>query len=291
MQRFRWSIAVLLLPAIAYLAAACERADTGLQPTPKPRADLVGDGSSTPVDYLGVNFGPIVSTTSYNYDWETGELTEGTATGSVSSTTNALEARIVDPSPPDPNGFGTFIGTAHPTRFDGETVVYTQSSCPSWPLFTCLADGTFTFGYMVMYNLRNKPLDDLTYLATMYNIQSGDCGGGSPRFGVVMSSGQEIHVYIGEPPAFTGCVTNSWQATGNFATDLAGLRWDTSQICPGTFYNTYSGAIACADAAGLVINSIWVGVDGAWSSGGAPDGNQTVLFKEIQVNNVTRFPH
>jgi hypothetical protein len=39
-----------------------------------------------------------------------------------------------------------------------------------------------------------------------------------------------------------------WFSTGNFAADSAGLRWDTSQICPGTFYNNYSGAVTCADS-------------------------------------------
>jgi hypothetical protein len=295
MPTLRRAVAVLTFPAVAYLGVACEReAPTGIlrERGVTPAASLTPDDASTPVNYIGVNFAPIYSTTSYNYDWSTGTLTEGTATGSVFSTANTFEALVSDPSPPDPNGFGTFIGTARPTRFDGETVVYTQSVCPGWPAMSCLFDGSLTFGYIVLYNVRGKTLDQLTTLATMYNIQDGDCGGGSPRFSIIMSSGQEIFVYIGPPPNFTGCTKDSWETTGNFADDGAGLRWDTSQICAGSFYNTYSGAIACANIFGLTINSIFLGTDGGWSpTGGAPNGNQTVLFKSIQVNSVTRFPN
>lgn len=289
MQTVRRVATGLILPAIAYLGAACE------QQTPTETTLHSGVGSaalvesSTPVNYIGVNFGPITSTTSFNYDWSTGYLTDGTAAASVSSTENALEARVSDPTPPDPNGFGTFIGTARPRRFDGETVVYTQSACPSWPLFTCLFDGSFTFGYIVLYNVRGATLDELTTLATQYNIQSGDCGGGAPRFSVVMSSGAEVHVYIGPFPNYTGCTPDSWESTGNLVTNPE-PRWDSSQI-GGTFYGTYSEAVTLANARGLTINSIFLGTDGSWSTGGAPSGTQTVLFKSIQVNGVTRFPH
>lgn len=288
MRTLRRAGAVLIFPVIAWLGAACEGMDTPTESALHPATVFLADGS-TPVNYISVNFGPITSTTSFNYDWSTGELTEGTAAASVSSTANVFEALVSDPTPPDPpNGFGTFIGTARPVRFDGETVVYTQSVCPSWPLFTCLADGSFTFGYMVLYNVRRATLDQLTTLATQYNIQSGDCGGGSPRFSVVMSNGAEVHVYIGPFPNYTGCTPNSWQSTGNLVTD-PNLRWDSSQI-GGTFYGTYSEAVALANAQGLTMNSIFLGTDGSWSTGGAPSGDQTVLFKSIEVNSVTRFP-
>ena len=80
-------------------------------------------------------------------------------------------------------------------------------------------------------------------------------------------------------------------STGNLATNAAGLRWDTSLICPGTFYNTYSGAIACANSFNLTINSIFVSTDGGWFGPHQGMTTQTILFKGIQVNGVTRFPH
>jgi hypothetical protein len=151
---------------------------------------------------------------------------------------------------------------------------------------------------MVMYPLRGATLDQLSNLATQYYVDDGglgsNCfGGGSPRFDVVMSDGKEIHVYFGTYPAFADCPPkNTWLSTANFATDAAGLRWDTSQVCSGTFYNTYTGAVTCANAAGLTINSILISIDGGWSgtNAGPLGSGQTLLFQDIQVNQLTRFP-
>src|SRR2546425_10941658 len=71
---------------------------------------------STPVNYIDVNFSPITTSTSYNYNWSTGTLTLGTASASVYSTLNVLENSVSDPTPPEPNGYGTFIGTARPVK-------------------------------------------------------------------------------------------------------------------------------------------------------------------------------
>jgi hypothetical protein len=254
--------------------------------------------SSTPVNLVGVNFGPILSSTSSNYDWSTGALTPGTAASSMFSTTNLIQNTVSDPKPPDPNGSGTFIGTGRPVKSPtgGGAVLYEQSVCAEgYP--TCLADGTNTFGVMVMRHLRGSTLDQLTNLATMYYVQDGppttNCfGGGSPRFSLGMSDGSNIFVYLGTYPSFADCpAKNTWFSTGNLATDGAGLRWDTSQICSGTFYNTYSGAITCANTLGLTVDSISLVTDGGWfgTNGGNSTG-QTFLFEEIQVNQVTRFP-
>lgn len=254
---------------------------------------IVFGDSSTPVNYIGLSFTPIITTVSYNYDYLTGALTQGTATATALAINNAFLTIVSDPASGSNNGFGTFFGTARPVRFRGDTVVYTTSRCPGWPATTCLSDGSLTFGGFVIVHNFGGILDQVTTLATRYNIQAGDCGGGSPRFSLTASNATQTHeifVYIGPFPNFTGCTTGSTQSTGNFATDSAGLRWDTSQLCSGTFYNSYSGAKACADSFSYTISSIFLVTDGAWSSGGATSGTQTVLFSKIQVNGVTRFP-
>jgi hypothetical protein len=260
---------------------------------------------SLPVNYIGVNFSPITTSTSSNYNWSTGTLTVGTASASVYSTLNVFAGTASDPTPPDPNGYGTFIGTAQPVKSPtrGGAVVYEQSVCGSgYP--TCFADGTFTYGYMVMYPLRGSTLDQLTNLQTDYYVDDGNpgsnCfGGGSPRFSIVVSNGNEtgtlpeIQVYLGTYPAFADCPTkDTWLSTGNFATDTAGLRWDSSQLCPGTFYNTYSGAVTCANSLGYTINAILVATDGGWSgtNAGPAGSGQTFLFRNIQTDQLTRFP-
>ena len=251
---------------------------------------------STPVNHISFNFNPITNSTSYNYNWSTGTMTLGTATASVSSTQNLLENSVSDPTPPDPNGYGTFIGTGRPVKSPtgGGSVLYEQSVCGSgYP--TCFSDGTFTFGDMVMYPLRGDTLDQLTNLQTDYYVEHGCFGGGSPRFQIDMSGATgagNIFVYLGTSPEFADCpAPNTWLSTGNFATDGAGLRWDTSQLCPGTFYNTYSGAVACANSFGYKINAIFLITDGGWFGTNAVNSTgQTFLFSNIQANEVTRFP-
>lgn len=249
--------------------------------------------SSTPLNYVNVNFAPITSTISYNYDFSTGAMTTSTASATVFSTMNVFQNSInADPPASTPNGYGTFVGTARPSKIDGENgaVLYEQSVCGSgYP--TCFSDGTFTYGYMFLYTMRGSTLDQLTTLATQYNVQSGCFGGGSPRFSIVMSDNSEIHVYLGTYPSFADCPTSGWVSTGNLATDSAGLRWDASQICSGEFYATYSMAVACANLHGLTISTVLVGTDGGWSGTNAGNSNgQTFLFQNIQVNGVTRFP-
>lgn len=254
---------------------------------------------SVPINFINMNFSPITNSTSYNYDWSSGTMTLGTATASVSATQNVIENTVSDPAPPDPNGYGTFIGTARPVRppGGGGAVLFEQSVCADgYP--TCILDGTLTFGDMVMYPLRGATLDELTNLQTDYYVEHGCFGGGSPRFSIVVSNGTEtgtlpeIHVYLGTYPDFADCPSpDTWLSTGNFATDAAGLRWDTSQLCPGTFYNNYSGAVACANSLGYTINAILVATDGGWfpTNAGTSQG-QTFLFRNIQVNQLTRFP-
>jgi len=258
--------------------------------------------AQTPINYVGINFSPITTSVSYNYDWSTGTMTLGTATASVYSTQNVLESSFSDPTPPDPNGFGTFFGTARPVQSPtgGGAVLYEQSVCGTgYP--TCFSDGTFTFGGMVMYTLRGDTLDQLTNLQTDYFADGGasgsNCfGGGSPRFSISVSNStgtHNIHVYLGTPPAFADCPSKtSWSSSGNLATDGAGTRWDTTQIptCP-VFYNTYSAAVTCADAAGYTINEVFLVTDGGWFGTNAGNSTgQTFLFRNIGVNQVTRFP-
>lgn len=248
--------------------------------------------SSLPVNYVGVNFAPIRATTSSNYNWATGALSPGTASASVYSTANAVQSSVSDPSPPEPNGFGTFIGTARPTKSPtgGGSVLFEQSVCVEGSP-TCLSDGSLTYGYMVMYPLRGLMLSQLTNLATDYYVEHGCFSGGSPRFSIVMSNAtnknREVQVYLGTPPAFNDCPPPGWVNTGNLADDAAGLRWDSTQI-GGSFYGTYSEAVTLADTQGYTIDEIIVATDGGWSP--ASTGDQTFLFRNIQTNGLTRFP-
>jgi len=251
--------------------------------------------SSTPVNYFGANFTSVTTTLSYNYDFLTGALVPGTATATALAINNIFLTRVSDPTPPDSRNGATFFGTAEPVHFcdsNGvcDTVVYEQSV--SQP-------GIFTFGGFVTRNVKGDTLDQLTYLASQYYIQYGCDGGGSPRFQIDMSNGNNIFVYFGTYPAFADCLpSNTWQpacpatqcVTPNMASDSAGLRWDSTQI-GGPFYGTYSTAVTLANSQGLTISSVSVITDGGWSNGNAGTSNgQTFYFQSVQVNGVTRFP-
>ncbi|HXJ48684.1 MAG TPA: hypothetical protein VNF91_05905, partial [Candidatus Acidoferrum sp.] len=137
-------------------------------------ASVLAD-TSTPVNLVGVSFDPITTSTSYNYDFSTGALTPGTASSTELSVSNLILNAVADPTPPDPNGSGTFFGTGRPVPAQGGAVLYEQSVCGSGSP-TCFSDGTFTFGGMVMRNARGLTLDQVTNLQSMYNVQSGCFG-------------------------------------------------------------------------------------------------------------------
>src|SRR6266851_2751474 len=87
--------------------------------------------SSTPVNTINVNFAPITTTVSFNYDFLTGMLTPGTATATALSINGMFVTTTNDADPPS-NGFGTFFGDAHPVHFQGDQVVNTTSVCPGF---------------------------------------------------------------------------------------------------------------------------------------------------------------
>ncbi len=116
----------------------------------------------------------------------------------------------------------------------------------------------------------------LSNLSTDYKITTGDCGGGSPRFQLNTPSGN-IFVYIGPAPNYAGCTPNTWENSGN----LVGGSYtvDTSQL-GGTFYDTYSNALATYGSAS--ITGIQLVADGGWAVSG---GVQTVLADNTQINS------
>jgi hypothetical protein len=149
-------------------------------------------------------------------------------------------------------------------------------------------------------NYTNPPgpmkFDDLYYFGTDFKVVAlaGDgCGGGSPRFqlnvdlfgdGTVVKN---VFVYIGLPPNFTFCDTvppGGWQTTGNFVgTAATDLRYDTSQISGGTFYDNYSGTKTLLDTVypNHEIPSMQLVVDGGWAQ---PGGTQIIDVDKVIIN-------
>jgi hypothetical protein len=103
----------------------------------------------------------------------------------------------------------------------------------------------------------------LTDLESVYSFAAGNCHGGSLRWQVALGgTGNHVFIYYGDGPNFTDCTTNN-QSNVNMI-GLSDLRYDTSQLPGGTFYDNYAHALSAygsmsVDAASLVVDSGWGG--------------------------------
>jgi hypothetical protein len=118
----------------------------------------------------------------------------------------------------------------------------------------------------------------LMQLSTKFNVTDDDCGGGSPRFQINFGT-QNVFVYLGPSPTFTGCAKNTLLASGNLIGNNDACRWDTSQILAGTQCNTYAGALALLGP--RTVTGIQLVVDSSWFFA---DKEQTVLACDVRIN-------
>jgi hypothetical protein len=118
-------------------------------------------------------------------------------------------------------------------------------------------------------------IDNLDELSTDYDFTAGDCGLGSPRFGIQLAGFTgTIFAYIGPPPSYTGCIPNMWTPSGNLLSPASLV--DTSQLPGGSFYDTW--AAAQARYSGAAVTDIFIVSDNG------PTGSQTVEIDNTDVN-------
>jgi hypothetical protein len=121
-------------------------------------------------------------------------------------------------------------------------------------------------------------LNDLTNLATDFQFTAASCGGGSPRFQINID-GENIFVYLGPPPNYTGCPANVWTSSGNLITMASVV--DTSQLPGGTFYDPW--AVARVKYGTHLVTGIQLVTDSSWFFG----ATQTVLVDNVMINATT----
>jgi hypothetical protein len=83
-------------------------------------------------------------------------------------------------------------------------------------------------------------LSDINSLDADYQMTTGDCTNGAPRYSISLSSGKAIFVYFGDAPAYN---------CGSARRSQSNLLYpfvDTSQLPLGTFYDTYAHALLLA---------------------------------------------
>ena len=137
------------------------------------------------------------------------------------------------------------------------------------------------FGYVQLALPAGLTLAQITELSAEYNVTDDDCGGGSPRFEINYGVNDNMWVYFGPSPNFTGCTANTWLSTGNVVGNADAGRNDTSQL-GGSYGTSWAAAVALVGT--QPINYIRVVVDGGWK---LADGEQTVMLRNVKLNGTT----
>lgn len=117
------------------------------------------------------------------------------------------------------------------------------------------------------------PLSSITSLDAAYQMTTGDCNVGSPRFSISLSSGAHIFAYFGDAPDYH--CGSSPQSQSNLLNPYV----DTGQLPGGTFYDTWSHALTLAGS--QTISDLAIVVDGGWSS------TQVAEIFSASVNSTT----
>ena len=118
-------------------------------------------------------------------------------------------------------------------------------------------------------------------LASSYAFTLGDCHGGSLRWSVRVSPTQSVFIYYGAYPNFASCSGTDSQTGANLI-GLSDLRYDTSQLPGGTFYDSYANAQALVGATQIVRASLVL--DSGWG------GDQRLTLGSATVNGDTFVP-
>jgi hypothetical protein len=139
-----------------------------------------------------------------------------------------------------------------------------------------------TFGGVNFVIPAAMTLNQLTNLSTDYMFTAQSCGGGSPRFQINID-GKNIFVYLGPFPNYTNCAQNIWTSSGNLVTAASVV--DTSQLPSGTFYDTWTSALAKYGT--HAVTGIQLVTDSSWFFNQPVGATQTVVVDNAMINATT----
>lgn len=130
------------------------------------------------------------------------------------------------------------------------------------------------------YSPSGLTIEDLTVLKAHYSWLHGTPHGGSLRWTVNTDLGN-LHIYYGNHPNFVDeSLANGSEANLLEAPAVNDLRFDTSGIAGGTFYDSWNHAKRLL--AGQKINWVSLIVDGGWG------GDQKLNIVDATVNGSTK---
>ena len=173
-----------------------------------------------------------------------------------------------------PTGYTTAVqqpinadGTSN-FKSTGKSVIpikFTLTTAPGPVVFKSTGSDAETendYSYLSFTPSASLLFSQITALHAVYTFTQGNCHGGSLRWSVRLSPTQSVFIYYGDYPSFADCTTSS--QTGVNLIISPDLRFDTSQFPGGTFYDTYTHAVALLGStpvirASLVLDSGWGG--------------------------------
>ena len=143
------------------------------------------------------------------------------------------------------------------------------------------AANTNDFGGITVAVPAGTTFSSLSTLSAKFQLTTGDCGGGSPRFQVNIG-GQSVNVLLGTAPSYNGCTAGTTIDSGNLVGTSDSCRVDTSHYAGGSVCSTWAAAVALLGS--QTVTGIQFVVDGGWSQTGKV---QNVLATSITVNGTT----
>jgi hypothetical protein len=136
------------------------------------------------------------------------------------------------------------------------------------------------FGGVSITGLGSLTVGSLEFLGVEFNVTDDGCGGGSPRFVLVLDNGAAVNVALGDPPSFTSCPLNQWLNSGNLVGKFEGCRWHITS--PPALADPCLTAAELQALASRTITEIRLVADGGWFFA---DKEQTVLVRNAVVNS------
>jgi hypothetical protein len=132
---------------------------------------------------------------------------------------------------------------------------------------------TNDYSYLSFAPASPTSFGDITNLTADFTFSLGSSHGGALRWDIGTSAGS-LHVYYGVGP--------NWTGTGGSGVNMIGqpdLRYDTSGIAGGSFYDTYVHAVELLGTTN--VNYAALVLDGGWQA------DQRVSLKSATVNDNT----
>lgn len=190
------------------------------------------------------------------------------------STTDTYAAQVLQPINADGSSVWPAKRGVIPVQF-----VVTETQTTSVAPFASIGSDTNTandYSYLSYTPAAGTTVADLTSLVANYTWDLGTDHGGSLRWTIHTAAGP-VHVYYGDLPNLA--TESAGNGSGVNLLALSDLRFDTSGVVGGTFYDTWAHAQTLVG--GQDVTAVSLVLDGGWG------GDQQIALSAASVNGST----